>query len=96
MNVTIHRGYVIVAVVFALLLIPFIAMKFTSEVNWGAGDFFVAALLLLTTGFTLDWIKRRVKSKRNSILLIGMVLLALLLVWVELAVGLFGSPIAGS
>ena len=79
-----------------LLSIPFFAMQFTSEVNWSLADFIVAGVLLFGTGLLCELVMRKVKTTRNKLILIGVVLLVLLLVWIELAVGLFGSPFAGS
>lgn len=79
-----------------LLLIPFIAMQFTSEVNWTLFDFVVAGVLLFGTGLILELIMRKVKQTRHRITLCIVIILALLVVWVELAVGIFGTPFAGS
>jgi uncharacterized protein YybS (DUF2232 family) len=79
-----------------LLLIPFFAMTFTDEINWTVSDFAVMAALLLFTGVSLVFVFKKVKSLTNRVIVCGAVLFAFLLVWAELAVGLFGSPFAGS
>ena len=79
-----------------LLLIPAIAMQFTSEVNWSAFDFLVAGILLFGTALGVDLISKLVKPKGKAWILIAVLLLLIAILWVELAVGLFGSPIAGS
>ena len=79
-----------------LLLIPLIAMQFSPEVQWSTGDFILAGLLLLTTGLILDMIVRRVSNPFYKIIFIVSVILILLLVWLELAVGIFGTPFAGT
>lgn len=79
-----------------LLCIPFIAMKFTNEVNWNFFDFLVAGILLFGTGLVLEIILRRIKTKRSKIILSVILFLILFLIWAELAVGIFGSPIAGN
>ena len=79
-----------------LLLIPFIAMQFTSEVRWKFLDFLVAGLLLLSTGLLLEIVFRKIKSKKRRIAVAIAMLIVLLLVWAELAVGIFGTPFAGS
>lgn len=79
-----------------LLLIPFIAMKLTNEVQWSTFDFIVAGALLLTTGLSVELIIRTMKSKRGKLILLSGILLLLVLIWVELAVGIFGTPFAGS
>lgn len=86
----------IVLTVAFLLLIPFTAMQFTDEVNWGPFDFVVAGVLLLGTGLLCELVLRLVRSTRARIVLCGVLLLGLFLVWAELAVGVFGTPLAGS
>jgi len=86
----------IVLTVVILLLIPFLAMQFTNEVNWSVSDFMVAAVLLLGTGLLCELVMRKVKNIKTRLAICGVILLALLIIWIELAVGIFGSPFAGS
>ncbi len=79
-----------------ILLIPLVAMQFTNEVKWTLFDFVVAGTLLFGTGLMIELVLRKVKQTRHRILLCGAIILALLLVWVELAVGIFGTPFAGN
>ncbi len=79
-----------------VLLIPLIAMQFTSEVNWSLFDFISMGGLLLGTGILCELILRNVKSTKSRVVIVGVILLALFLVWAELAVGIFGTPFAGS
>lgn len=90
------RLIVILSVIAVILLIPLIAMQFTSEVDWNIMDFIIMGALLLVVGLSFELILRKVKSKRNRLILCGLVLLAFFLIWVELAVGIFGTPFAGS
>lgn len=90
------RLLVILLAIAFLLLMPLIAMQFTNEVKWSLLDFVVAGGLLLTTGLTIEFVLRKVKTTKNRILLCAAVLVVLFLVWAELAVGIFGSPLAGS
>ena len=78
-----------------VLLIPLIAMPFTNEVNWTLLDFVVAAVLLFGVGLTLEFIMRKVKTSKLRIIFIIVLLIAFLLIWTELAVGIFGTPFAG-
>jgi peptidoglycan/LPS O-acetylase OafA/YrhL len=89
------RLIIILSVVAFLLLIPFIAMQFTNEVNWNLFDFVAAAVLLLGTGLLCEFVMRKVKKNTHRIIICFALLLVLLLIWVELAVGIFGSSIAG-
>ena len=86
----------IVTAVCILLLIPFAAMKFTGEVNWASIDFVVAGVLLFGTGFACEFVLRKVKTTGYRLAVCGAILLVLALVWIELAVGIFGTPFAGS
>lgn len=86
----------IMGVVLALLSIPLIAMQFTDEVNWSLDDFVLMFILLSSAGFVIAFVLKRVRTNPMRIFIIVAVVLALLLLWMELAVGIFGSPIAGS
>lgn len=72
-----------------LLLLPFVAMQFTREVRWSPGDFLVFGALLALAGAVAE-VAVRVSRRRAFVLgvLCGTGLL-FLLVWAELAVGVF-------
>ena len=86
----------IVLTALALLAVPLIAMQFSSEVNWGGFDFLGAGGLLLGSGLTCEFILRKTQKTRLRIALVAGVLVVLFLIWAELAVGIFGTPLAGS
>jgi hypothetical protein len=73
----------------AVLLVPAVAMRFTAEVNWGPGDFLVGGALLAGTGLAYVLAKRRIAGRSGRLLLGALLALGLLLVWAELAVGIF-------
>ncbi len=79
-----------------LLSIPFIAMQFTNEVNWTPGDFIIMGVLLFGTGLLCEFVMRKVKNTNKRIMICGALLFVFLLIWAELAVGIFGTPFAGS
>lgn len=79
-----------------LLLLPLIAMQFTSEVDWKLNDFVVMGVLLFGTGFLAEFVLRKVKSTKYRVILVAVLLVVLFLIWAELAVGIFGTPFAGS
>lgn len=91
-----NRWQFLMAAVVLLLMIPFVAMQVTKEVNWSAFDFVLAALLLSSVAFAIELVLRKFKSVKQRILICVGILLVLFVVWAELAVGIFGSPIAGS
>ncbi len=71
-----------------LLGIPAVASLFTREVNWGLGDYVIAAALLLAAGFTYEVLATRLRPASRP--LAGAVILGVLaLVWAEMAVGIF-------
>ena len=86
----------IITTVFVILSIPLVAMQFTSEVNWKASDFIIMGILLLGTGLIFELVLRKIQKPQHRVLVCGLLVLALFLVWAELAVGVFGSPFAGS
>ena len=79
-----------------LLLIPLIAMQFTEEVNWTLSDFIIAGILLTGTGLMIELVLRKTKKIKYRIIIVVALLIVLLLVWAELAVGIFGTPFSGS
>ncbi len=79
-----------------LLLIPLVAMRFTEEVHWTLSDFLVAGSLLLCAGLTLEFVMRKVTNIKVRVALCALLLVMLVLTWTELAVGIFGTPFAGS
>jgi peptidoglycan/LPS O-acetylase OafA/YrhL len=89
------RHIIIVSTVAFLLLIPLIAMQFTDEVKWTLLDFIVAAVLLFGTGLICDLVIRKVKKPKFRIALCVAILVMLLLIWGELAVGILGTPFSG-
>lgn len=90
------RLMIILVAVGVLLLIPLVAMQFTNEVNWSGFDFLVMGVLLLGTGLICELVLRKVKKRTNRLVLCLAVLGIFILVWMELAVGIFGTPFAGS
>jgi hypothetical protein len=85
----------ILLTVFILLLIPVIGMQFSDGVKWGLFDFVVAAVLLFGTGLLCELVMKKVSRPGRRIAICIAILAVLFLVWVELAVGIFGTPFAG-
>lgn len=79
-----------------LLCIPLVAMQFTNEVVWTLSDFIIAGILLVGTGVVIEVVLRKVKDQTAKIGMIVGSLVVMALVWAELAVGIFGTPVAGS
>jgi len=79
-----------------LLLIPLVGMTITDKVNWGPFDFIIMGSLLIFLSIGINFVNNRLKNLKNRVLYIGILVLIFMLVWVELAVGVFGTPFAGS
>ena len=79
-----------------LLLIPLAAMQFSSEVNWSLFDFVIMGFLLLSLGFGIRFIRNKKSVLKYPLLMIIAVVVLFFIIWAELAVGIFGSPFAGS
>lgn len=90
------RLIAIVTTILVLLLVPFVSMQFTNEVNWSLSDFIVAGALLTTTGFFIELVIVKVKESKYRLIFIFLIVALLLLTWLELAVGIFGTPLSGS
>jgi hypothetical protein len=91
-----QRSTLLYSIPFVILSIPLMAMQFTEEVNWTISDFLVMGILLFTTVFTIDFVLKKFKTLKSRLILTVGIVVLLALVWAELAVGIFGSPLAGS
>lgn len=91
-----QKTLIIYALPLALLSIPLVGNLISNEVNWSASDFLIAGALLFITAFLINLVRSRIKKQSQKVLVTIFILLALALIWLELAVGIFGSPFAGS
>lgn len=78
-----------------LLLLRYVTTFFTDEGEWAVSDFLIGGAVLLVLGLLIEWILRVTKRHPKMRWLVFALLLALLLLWAELAVGIFGTPLAG-
>ncbi|HDL86132.1 MAG TPA: hypothetical protein ENH11_07405 [Candidatus Acetothermia bacterium] len=74
-----------------ILLLPLVAMQFTDGVVWDLADFAVAGVLLFGAGITYELIARKAGHIAHRAAVGVAVAAALLLVWVNLAVGIIGN-----
>lgn len=79
-----------------LLLTPALAMQFTSEVDWSVSDFAIMGVLLTALGLAIEIAMRLLRTWPARLTAAAAVLAIFLAIWVELAVGVFGTPFAGS
>jgi len=80
-----------------VLLVPLLAMSSSWDGwDWKLLDFMLAGLLLAGMGIGVHLILGGIKRSPKQTIL-GIVLAVLMiLTWIELAVGIFGTPFAGS
>lgn len=62
--------------------------------NWGAADFLIGFVLLAAAGLIIALAIKKVSPRYRAVVIVAVVAL-LALVWAEMAVGVFGSAIAG-
>lgn len=75
-----------------ILLIPLVAMQFTDEVDWNLADFAVIGVLLLGTGFAYELVAKKIGNPTHRAIAGAVLVLAILIVWADLAVGIFNIP----
>lgn len=79
-----------------LLLVPLIGTIISDAVQWDVYDFLIAAVLLAGIGMAFNLVASSYK-KNTKLVVIGIGFAALIvLLFIELAVGIFGTPLAGS
>jgi hypothetical protein len=88
-----HTKYIarIALITTLILLIPLIAMRYTDEVQWTLSDFIAAGVLLFGAGFAYTFIMNTSHITMYRIATTIAVTTALVLVWMNLAVGIIGS-----
>lgn len=88
-------AYWIFGIAAVVLAVPLAAMQFTAEVQWSGLDFLVMSALLLVVALLIDKVWKRVHVLGKRFFFIAFVLMVFLLIWAELAVGIFGTPFGG-
>ena len=77
-----------------VLLVPLVGVIFY-ELDWSRLDFLVMASLILLLSILINLILYYMDSIKLKLLLVFIVAILFLLIWAELAVGVFGTPLAG-
>jgi hypothetical protein len=80
-----------IIVIVALLIIPLIVVQFTSEVNWDLTDFLLAGSVLFCVALAYELIARKSNKTIYRVAFATGLLGALLLFWVNGAVGIIGN-----
>ena len=71
-------------------------MQFTDEVNWTTTDFIIAGSHLYGAGMISEIVLRKIKSLNHKVGLLSTILIVVILIWIELAVGIFGTLFSGN
>jgi hypothetical protein len=74
-----------------ILLLPLVAMQLTDQVAWDAADFAFAAILLFGAGATYEFLARNTASAAYRAAVGVALATAVVLVWINAAVGLIGD-----
>jgi hypothetical protein len=75
----------------SILCVPLVGMQFSDEVDWTLFDFVAAGVLIFGAGLTFELIARKTGNVAYRVATGLACATALLLIWINLAVGLIGS-----
>ena len=78
-----------------VLLLPLIGV-ILFDLDWNIFDFLIMGLLILFFSIAINLILNHLKSSKLRLILVLMLVILFLLIWAELAVGIFGTPFAGT
>lgn len=87
-----RQSQIIIGFTALILLVPLVAMQFTDEVNWDLTDFLVAGILLGGMGFLYVFASKKTEHIASRSALALALFAALLLIWMNLAVGIIDAP----
>lgn len=91
-----HPILICVIIVILLLSIPLIAMQFTDNVIWSMADFIIAGIIIFGVTQLILMLLKTAKHPKIKVILVTLSITILFLTWIELAIGIFGTPIAGN
>lgn len=83
------RVLLIALLTLTILSVFLVATFVSSEVNWSPFDFIVGGTLIFSFGLLINFILLKVKERKFKIFLSAGVILIFLIIWAELAVGIF-------
>jgi len=80
-----------------LLAIPAIMNGVSSSgFNWSVFDFVLAFVFLSAVGLMIEFVWRKLQTRQHKIIAVAATVIFFIILFVELAVGIFNSPIAGN
>ncbi len=86
---------IVLATAFILVLVSLVN-QFSEEVDWRAGDFIVMGVLLFSSGLAHELLAKKLSTTAYRVAVAVAIGIVFPLIWAELAVGIFGTPFAGS
>ena len=89
------RGAKKIVICISLLVFPLFFNIILDDFNWSIFDFAVMGFMLFFVGIALELVSGLVKGGKKKEILYGLIILLFLLLWAELGVGIFNSPISG-
>ena len=89
------RGAKKIVICISLLVFPLFFNIILDDFNWSIFDFAVMGFMLFFVGIALELVSSLVKGGKKKEILFGLIILLFLLLWAELGVGIFNSPISG-
>ena len=78
-----------------VLLLPLIGV-ILFDLDWNIFDFLIMGLLILFFSIAINLILNHLNSSKLRLILVLVSVILFLLIWAELAVGVFGTPFAGT
>jgi hypothetical protein len=91
-EVNLSKPLMVVAIITSIiLLIPLVAMQYTTEVNWDLGDFIVMGILLFGTGAAFVILTAYSNNYIHKLAMVFAIGATFLMIWSNLAVGLIGG-----
>lgn len=79
-----------------LLLIPLAGNSLIEGWDWDQTDFLIMGVLIFGFGLAYMLLSKLAATAFSRLMIGGALLFVFLLIWAELAVGIFGTPWAGS
>ena len=89
MNFQLSKLSYVLFFITCVLFVPFIMMQFSSQVKWTLFDFFAAFILLFIAGIAVELVRLNINNVALKIILLIAICPLLLIIWAELAVGIF-------
>jgi peptidoglycan/LPS O-acetylase OafA/YrhL len=74
---------------YGLMLLPYIGSQFSDDWDWSFADFLLGGILLFALGMLIQFLMSKLRGSKFRIPVIIGIVVVFLLIWIELAVGIF-------